>query len=85
MAAVEAVTNAIRHRIERASDTIRVRGSISNNTVALMIDDDGRWRAPERNEDCGGYGLALMKALMTDIRVERRSAGTRVSLCRQLR
>jgi anti-sigma regulatory factor (Ser/Thr protein kinase) len=83
LAAVEAVSNALRHPVDRASDTICVHGNINTDTVTLTIDDDGSWRPPDRVHDSGGYGLALMKALMTDMHIERTDGGTRVSLHRQ--
>ncbi len=84
LAAVEAFSNALRHPVERGSQTIRVRGSVTTNMVTLTIDDDGSWRAPDRSRDSGGYGLGLMKALMTDMHIDRGPSGTRVSLRREL-
>lgn len=84
LAAVEACSNALRHPVDRASDTIHVHGNIDTDAVTLTIDDDGNWRTPDRAQNSGGYGFALMKALMTDMHIERTDRGTRVSLRRQL-
>jgi anti-sigma regulatory factor (Ser/Thr protein kinase) len=84
LATVEAFTNALRHPVERGSETIRVHGCIDSHAVTLTIDDHGNWRKPDRTRGSGGYGLALMKALMTDMQIERTLHGTRVSLRRQL-
>ena len=84
LAIVEAFSNAVCHPIERASNRIHVHGDIKANSVTVTIEDDGGWRSPDQARSSGGYGLGLMKALMTALHIERQSHGTRVSLRRQL-
>jgi anti-sigma regulatory factor (Ser/Thr protein kinase) len=60
LAAVEAFSNALRQPVDRTTNTIHVHGNINTDTVTLTIDDDGTWRIPDRTQDTGGYGLALM-------------------------
>jgi anti-sigma regulatory factor (Ser/Thr protein kinase) len=84
LGAVEAFTNSVRHPVERATPRIAVHGVIDSSGVTVMVEDDGRWRQPDRSRDSGGFGLALMKSFMTSVRIERTELGTRVVLQRLL-
>ena len=57
---------------------------IDSSGVTVTVEDDGRWRQPDRSRDSGGFGLALMKSFMTSVRIERSELGTRVVLQRLL-
>lgn len=84
MAAVEAFANASRHPLQRRSDRIAIHGRLSEAAVTLVVEDDGRWRQPDHATETGGFGLALMKSLMTSVHIERQPTGTYVTLRRDL-
>jgi anti-sigma regulatory factor (Ser/Thr protein kinase) len=84
LAAVEAFANAARHPQARKSTRISIRGSLSDDTVTLQVEDDGQWRQPDPARDTGGFGLALMKSFMTSVRIDREPTGTHVILRRDL-
>ena len=84
LAAVEAFANAARHPVERKSSQICIHGQLSDDAVTLTVADDGHWRQPDRTRDTGGFGLALMKAFMTSVQIERQQTGTHVTLRRDL-
>ena len=84
LAAVEAFTNAVQHPINRKTATIRLHGQIEAASVRLSIQDDGAWHNRNQSREHGGYGLTLIKSLMSNVRVERTPAGTRVFMRRDL-
>ena len=84
LAAVEAFANAARHPVERKSSHVYIHGRLSEDAVTLTVADDGHWRRPDRGRDSGGFGLALMKAFMTSVHIERQPTGTHVILRRDL-
>jgi len=84
LATVEAFANAVKHPVARATACIHIHGELQPDAVTLQIEDDGHWRQPDRTRDTGGFGLALMKSLMTDVHIEHSRDRTRVVLHRLL-
>ena len=50
--------------------------------VRIVISDEGRWRASRPYGR--GRGLAIMRALVDDAQIERRSDGTSVTLYKKV-
>jgi anti-sigma regulatory factor (Ser/Thr protein kinase) len=51
--------------------------------VTIVVRDHGAWRRAGTEDR--GRGIPLMRALMEDVRIERRPEGTEVTLRRRLR
>ena len=64
-------------------DEGRVTASYEDSTVRVTIEDSGRW-APFADRPGRGLGLRLMEALMTDVRVDSKDGGTRVTVEKRL-
>jgi anti-sigma regulatory factor (Ser/Thr protein kinase) len=79
LATSEAFINAIEHPHEPTVDMIDVRGSISDHTISVTIQDSGSWRQEPRREE-GGYGFPMMRTLMDTVDVETRTDGTSITL-----
>jgi anti-anti-sigma factor len=76
----EAVNNVIEHAYGAESGTLRLRARRENSTLRIEVEDAGRWR-PDRPEDnLGGRGFKLMRALIDDVQVATGPDGTRVRL-----
>ncbi len=80
----EAASNSMVHAYASAQERghVRVALTVDEHEVTAVVFDDGQWR--ERDDRHDGRGLELMAALMTEVRVERTDAGTRVRLTRRL-
>ncbi|HSD80783.1 MAG TPA: SpoIIE family protein phosphatase [Solirubrobacteraceae bacterium] len=83
MAANEAVQNAIEHGHARNPRPFEVELSRRAGEVAVTVRDHGSWRSGSDADR--GRGIPLMRALMTDVHIERGGAGTTVTLRRRLR
>jgi serine/threonine-protein kinase RsbW len=77
LATHEAVANAMEHAQQEGP--INVRGEIANDAVTISVSNAGGWRPPNSNE-LRGRGLAVIRALMTNMDVE---AGSHVSVVLQ--
>ncbi|MEV1286613.1 SpoIIE family protein phosphatase [Micromonospora sp. NPDC049679] len=79
----EAAANAVEHgyRDDRIG-VVSVRARVADGVVELIVRDRGSWRSPAATTD-RGRGLALMKALMDGVSVER-GVGTVVTMRRRL-
>jgi PAS domain S-box-containing protein len=82
VAAGEACANAIEHGHRfRPGGQIRLRAAATADDLHLTVTDGGRWKTPDPAADPHrGRGLALMRALMTEVTVSTGSAGTVVGL-----
>ncbi len=80
----EAASNSMVHAYASVQERghVRVALTVDEHEVTAVVFDDGQWR--ERDDRHDGRGLELMAALMTEVRVERTDAGTRVHLTRRL-
>ena len=78
----EAASNSMVHAYAGTSRRghVRVIVSVAADAVNATVTDDGKWREPRAGHD--GRGIDMMHALMSDVRVERDNAGTRVYLRR---
>jgi anti-sigma regulatory factor (Ser/Thr protein kinase) len=77
----EAAANAIEHGLRYdVSGTVTVVARIGEDgVVEVAVGDDGSWREP-RIDGERGHGLRIIEAVMDDVSVERRSAGTVVKM-----
>ncbi|MGN2638216.1 ATP-binding protein [Nocardia takedensis] len=82
LAVSEACANAVEHGLRDNKDgTVRLRASRSDNQIHVVVADNGRWKNPSAQPDpYRGRGLALMRALMTEVEVRAEPDGTVVSL-----
>ncbi len=78
----EACTNVIRHAYGPADASFAATAARDGDAVSLQVRDTGRWRPPRGQH--GGRGIALMRHLCDDVRVDRRSDGTTVTMRRGL-
>ncbi len=76
----EACTNVIRHAYGPGDATFEVSAARDGDAVLLQIHDTGQWRPPRGQH--GGRGIALMRELCDQVRVDRGSAGTTVTMRR---
>ena len=84
MAANEAIQNAIEHGHGLTRRSVLVTLARSDDTVEVIVRDEGSWRPPR--EDTRGRGLPLMRALMDSVDVEpgEGKRGTVVTMRRAL-
>jgi anti-sigma regulatory factor (Ser/Thr protein kinase) len=79
----EAAANSIEHGLRydvRGTVTVRVR-ALPDGRVEATVVDDGSWRAPEtRPGAVRGHGMRIIHALMDEVGVEPRVAGTVVRM-----
>jgi anti-sigma regulatory factor (Ser/Thr protein kinase) len=81
LAASEAAANAIEHASGAGEATLTVTCERESALVRISVRDNGRWR------DSGPYGrgrgLAIMRALVDSLEIEREESGTTVVLTKQ--
>jgi anti-sigma regulatory factor (Ser/Thr protein kinase) len=78
----EACTNVIRHAYGPGDASFDVTAARDGDAVSLQVRDAGQWRPPRGQH--GGRGIALMRHLCDDVRVDRRTDGTTVTMRRSL-
>jgi anti-sigma regulatory factor (Ser/Thr protein kinase) len=78
----EACANAIEHGHRFSADgRIYLRAAATGAHLHLTVTDSGHWRTPDPVANAHrGRGLALMRALMTEVTISTGSAGTVVGL-----
>jgi PAS domain S-box-containing protein len=83
----EACANAIEHGHRfQADGLIRLRAAATADHLQLTVTDGGRWKTPDpAANQHRGRGLALMRALMTEVTVSTGAAGTVVGLQARIR
>ncbi|HEX2038318.1 MAG TPA: ATP-binding protein [Acidimicrobiales bacterium] len=91
----EACANVVRHAFPGGvTGTIRLLAEIDEESVTVLVEDDGVGFDPFRVdlrgglEDVSGRGLHLIRMLMTEVDVEsptERGSGTRLRMHKQLR
>jgi anti-sigma regulatory factor (Ser/Thr protein kinase) len=91
----EACANVVRHAFPHGVEgTIRLFAEISDDSVTVLVEDDGigfdPFRVDYRGEvdDLSGRGLYLIRMLMNEVDVQsptERGSGTRVRMQKQLR
>jgi len=83
LAANEACMNVIEHAYEsEPNGTFTLEGHVDEQTVVLIVRDDGRWS--EVRSRGRGRGLKLMEAMMDSVQLSFSSEGTIVVLRRTL-
>ena len=82
LAASEAAANSIEHAYGAREATFRVLCVHEGGEVRITVSDDGRWRAARPYGR--GRGLAIMRALVDEARIERETRGTSVTLVKRL-
>ena len=91
LAIQEACVNAIRHgNGDDAAKPVGLRIAIAPDRVAFRVSDEGpgfdlaQISLPGENEPReGGYGLAILRRTMEDVRVERNGDGASISFWRR--
>ena len=84
IASGEACANAIEHAYGFSADsTVDVSAAVTDDTVEVRIADRGRWKEPGSSEN-RGRGMAIMRALADDVRVERGPDGTLVRIVKEV-
>ena len=78
----EACTNVIRHAYGPGDASFEATAARDGDAVSLQVRDTGQWRPPRGQH--GGRGIALMRQLCDDVRVDRRADGTTVTMRRSL-
>jgi len=78
----EAVSNSALHAYSDGDGEIRVALAVEAAAVVVTVVDGGRWQP--RRDDHDGRGLELIRALMSDVHIERTSSGTLVRMTREL-
>src|SRR6185312_2443072 len=76
----EACTIVIRHAFGPGDATFDASAARDGDAVALQVRDTGQWRPPRGRH--GGRGIALMRELCDEVRVDRRPEGTTVTMRR---
>ncbi len=78
LATSEAASNAIEHAYGARESTFAVRCERHDGEVAVAVEDGGRWRTSTPYGR--GRGLAIMRALMDSVDIDRGEEGTAVTL-----
>ena len=82
LATSEAASNAIEHAYGAREATFAVRCERHDGEVAVAVEDGGRWRTSTPYGR--GRGLAIMRALMDSVEIDRGEQGTAVTLGKRL-
>lgn len=87
LAVNEAIANAAEFAYVDAAErgTVDVRAAYDgdSDTLAVTVDDRGRWRQKvpvQRQQQMRGRGIPLMETLADDVVIDRTPQGTRVTL-----
>ncbi|MCK8646782.1 ATP-binding protein [Mycobacterium colombiense] len=87
LAVNEAIANAAEFAYVDAAErgTVDVRAAYDgeSDTLAVIVDDRGRWRQKkpvQYRQQMRGRGIPLMEALADDVAIDRTAQGTRVTL-----
>lgn len=74
----EAATNAVEHAYPIDPGVIQLRTYQEGGWFWVEIEDHGRWREP--GERRGGHGLAVMRAFVDKLDIQRHHRGTTVRM-----
>lgn len=76
----EAVTNSIEHGYaDRPAGEVSIELTGSATAVRVEVTDAGTWRPKPASPGFRGRGLAMIRAVATDVRLDTRGPGTRLS------
>lgn len=93
LAVTEACGNAVRHAYAGDADVVKVRYELEGDEIVVCVEDRGGGVQPEDvTPDAadplveGGMGMAIMRAIMDDVRVEagHGGVGTQVVMRKRL-
>ena len=80
----EACTNAVEHAYNtEGRNLFRVEACCGNGQVLCCVTDSGAWK-DNATRNARGNGVTIMNELMDDVSIERRTAGTAVTLTYRL-
>ncbi len=80
----EACANAIEHAYGFRNDrVVEVAGILTKGAISLTIRDRGTWKQPGRTDE-RGRGIAIMRALSDQVRVEPGPDGTVVTMVKRV-
>jgi len=79
LAAWEVCANAIEHAEDPLEDVVRIRASVDDSRVRIVIDDTGRF-VPVEPRPNRGLGLRLTEELASDLEITTSERGTTVAL-----
>jgi anti-sigma regulatory factor (Ser/Thr protein kinase) len=84
LAVNEAVSNAVEHGCAQRCDGVRLDARLSSAAGAHRLDctvhDCGNWDGIPRRCAHRGFGLSMMRALSSEVRIEHGAAGTTIHL-----
>jgi serine/threonine-protein kinase RsbW len=81
LATHEAAANAMEHA--QGAGRVTVRGKVEEDVIVVVVTNAGDWREPE-HRDGRGRGLALIRAVMSDVDIETDSRRCVVRMRRAL-
>lgn len=82
LAVYEALANAVEHAYppEHPNPMIHLQAQLADDQLLITITDHGRWLAPPPHPGYRGRGLAVMRALTTEVDLHSTDHGTTVQL-----
>lgn len=81
LAANEAATNAIVHAYrDTEPGPVRLRAETDGRSVVVTVSDEGTWKPARPGAGPGGRGVLIMQESMDDVRIDRGTHGTTVTL-----
>jgi anti-sigma regulatory factor (Ser/Thr protein kinase) len=82
LAVSEACSNAVEHA-GVADGEVLLAAEFRDDELVITVQDSGRWQPPHLRFE-RGRGFRILRALMDDVQVSRRGAGTEVRMRRRL-
>ncbi len=82
LATSEAAANAVEHAYGAHAATFAVTGERNAREIIIVVQDRGNWR--QARTSGRGRGLAIMRALVDSVEIERSEHGTTVTLRKRL-
>jgi len=83
LAAWEVCANAVEHADDPLEETIRVRASVDDSRIRLVVEDSGRF-VPVTHRPGRGLGLRLAERLASAVDITTTAEGTTVALEKKL-
>jgi anti-sigma regulatory factor (Ser/Thr protein kinase) len=80
LAVNEAVTNAVVHAANSASDRVELTFWTEEGTLCIEIVDHGTWQPPTATITGGWHGIPMMHSLIESVMIHYDARGTRVLL-----
>lgn len=81
LACYEAMANVVEHAYAGvAPGLLSVQVSVSSGLVAVLVEDQGKWRVPDSGTGFRGRGLLLIKGLADEVTVTAAEHGTAVRM-----